>query len=119
MAMMIAVRLFGATLFDRMNKLRLIMIALVLLMLCLIALPNVSMLSFYYLLAVVYGGAMGIALPILNALIFSASAPALRGLNTNMALFAMDAAASSAERCQALVRLRWPADAEAGMYAGF
>ena len=91
MAMMIAVRLFGTALFDRVNKLRLLMIVLVLLVLCLIALPNVSTLSGYYLLAVVYGGTMGVALPILNALIFSASAPALRGLNTNMSLFAIDA----------------------------
>ncbi len=91
MATMIAVRLFGAAVFDRLNKLRLLMIVLVLLILCLIALPNAGMLSLYYLLAVVYGGSMGIALPILNALIFSASAPALRGLNTNMTLFTLDA----------------------------
>ncbi|HLZ19230.1 MAG TPA: hypothetical protein VKO67_06440, partial [Smithellaceae bacterium] len=30
-------------------------------------------------------------LPVLSALLFSASAPGLRGLNTNMTLFAMDA----------------------------
>jgi sugar phosphate permease len=91
MATMIIVRLFGAALFDRLNKTKLLMIVLALLMSCLIALPNVSNLSVYYLLAVVYGGTLGVALPILNALIFSASAPALRGLNTNMTLFAMDA----------------------------
>ena len=91
MVTMIAVRLFGAAMFDRVNKLRLLMIVLVLLVLCLIALPNVSTLSGYYLLAVVYGGTMGIALPILNALIFSASAPALRGLNTSMGMFTIDA----------------------------
>lgn len=91
MVTMIGVRLFGAALFDRLDKLRLTMIVLVLLTACLIALPNVNTLAFYYLLAVVYGGAMGVALPILNALIFAASAPALRGLNTNMTLFAMDA----------------------------
>ena len=91
MATMIFVRAFGAALFDRLNEMRLIRIALVLLILCLMALPGTDTLAFYYLLAVVYGGAMGIALPILNALIFSASAPALRGLNTNMTLFAMDA----------------------------
>jgi predicted MFS family arabinose efflux permease len=91
MATMIAARLFGVAVFDKMNKLRLIMIVLFLLTLCLMALPNARTLSLYYLLAVVYGGTMGIALPILNALIFSASTPALRGLNTNMTLFAMDA----------------------------
>jgi len=91
MVTMIGVRLFGAALFDKVSKLRLITIVLVLLMLCLIALPGVRTLSVYYLLALVYGGAMGVALPILNALIFSASKPALRGLNTNMTLFTMDA----------------------------
>jgi predicted MFS family arabinose efflux permease len=90
-ATMIAVRLVGAALFDRVNKLRLMMTVLALLMLCMIALPNVSNPATYYLLAVVYGGTMGIALPVLNALIFSASAPALLGLNTSMGLFAIDA----------------------------
>lgn len=90
MITMIVVRLFAAFVLDRLNQPRIVMMALSLLMLCLIALPNVSALSSYYLLAMVYGSAMGIALPILNALIFSASAPALRGLNTNMTLFAMD-----------------------------
>ncbi len=91
MLTMIAVRLFGAALFDRMNKTRLLILVLALLMFCLIALPNVSAPATYYLLAVIYGATMGIALPVLNALIFSASTPALRGLNTNMTLFAMDA----------------------------
>lgn len=35
---------------------------------------------------------MGILLPLLNALLFTASPPPLRGLNANMTLFAMDAA---------------------------
>jgi hypothetical protein len=35
---------------------------------------------------------VGLGLPLLNALLFLASAPALRGINTNLALFAMDAA---------------------------
>jgi hypothetical protein len=35
---------------------------------------------------------MGVILPLLNALLFSASPPALRGLNTNMTLFVLDAA---------------------------
>jgi predicted MFS family arabinose efflux permease len=91
MATMIAVRLLGTAMFDQFNKTRLVMIVLALLLLCLIALPNVSTPSAYYLLAVVYGGSMGVALPVLNALIFSASSPAMRGLNTNMTLFAMDA----------------------------
>lgn len=91
MAATIAVRVFGAALFDRLNKLRLLMIFLVLLILCLIALPHAASLSVYYLLAAVYGASVGAVLPIQNALLFSASAPSLRGLNANMSLFAMDA----------------------------
>lgn len=91
MITMIAVRLFGAATLDRLNKGRLLLTVLVLLTLCLVALPHVGTPLFYYGLAVVYGGSMGIALPILSALIFSASAESMRGLNTNMTLFAMDA----------------------------
>ena len=36
-------------------------------------------------------GKAGIILPLLNALLFSASAPPLRGLNTNLTMFTMDA----------------------------
>jgi len=91
MVTMIFVRIFGAVVLDKIDKLRLIMLVLPILVLCLAALPNVRTSLFYYLLAVIYGGAMGIVLPILNALIFSGSAPALRGLNANMTMFAMDA----------------------------
>ena len=91
MGMMIVVRLLGAALFDRVNKQRLLIIVLALIIVCLIALPGVSTIPLYYLLAAIYGGSIGVALPILNALIFSASSPALRGFNTNMTLFAMDA----------------------------
>lgn len=90
-ATMIAARLIGASFFDGMRKRRLIAIALGLLIACLAALPNAGGPFSYYPLAVVYGGSIGIVLPILNALVFSASPPALRGLNTNMTLFAMDA----------------------------
>jgi MFS family permease len=91
MIAMIAVRLFGAAVLDRLNKRRLLLTVLVLLMFCLTALPNVATPSFYYGLAIIYGGSMGIALPVINALIFSASAPSMRGFNTNISLFAMDA----------------------------
>ena len=91
MLTMIAMRVFGASFFDRLNKLRFLQAVLFLLILCLVALPNTSTQSAYYLLAAVYGGTIGAALPILNALIFSTSVPALRGLNINLTLFAMDA----------------------------
>jgi len=85
------VRLCGTFIFDRINKVMLLLAALLILTVCLAALPGVQTVFAYYLLAVVYGGSIGIAMPIFNALLFSASAPGLRGLNTNMTLFAMDA----------------------------
>jgi MFS family permease len=59
---------------------------------CLILLPHATFPVYYYLLAAAYGLCLGVILPLLNALLFSASPPSLRGLNTNMTLFAMDAA---------------------------
>lgn len=91
MLTMIAVRSAGTALFDRLDKSRLLMGALTALVACLIALPGVRSGSAFFLLAALYGGSVGIAIPVLNALLFSASRPALRGLNTNMTLFAMDA----------------------------
>ncbi len=41
--------------------------------------------------ATAYGFCMGVSLPLVNALIFDISAPALRGFNSNMGLFMMDA----------------------------
>ncbi len=91
MAMMIAVRLFGTFVFDRINKLKLLLAVLLMLTACLLILPGVKTPAFFYLLAVVYGGSIGVTIPVFNALLFSVSAPGLRGLNTNMTLFAMDA----------------------------
>ena len=91
MIAMIAVRFLGAVVFDRLNKVKLILAVLMILTICLLALPGVKTLRGYYMLAAFYGGSMGVALPVLSALLFSASAPGLRGLNTNMTLFAMDA----------------------------
>jgi predicted MFS family arabinose efflux permease len=89
---MIAVRAFGAALFDRMDKLSTLRKSLILLIPCLILLPHATFPVSYYLLAAAYGLCLGSILPLLNALLFSASPPSLRGLNTNTTLFAMDAA---------------------------
>jgi len=91
MVMIIAVRLFGTMILDRLNKVKLLLAALAMLTICLVALPGVRNPVVYYLLAILYGVSIGMAMPIFNALLFSASAPGLRGLNTNMTLFAMDA----------------------------
>jgi len=92
MAAMISVRAMGAALFDRINKLSTLQKALALLIPCLILLPFAAFPAAYYLLAVLYGLCMGVILPLLNAVLFSASPPPLRGLNTNMTLFTMDVA---------------------------
>ncbi|MFA5179873.1 MAG: MFS transporter [Syntrophales bacterium] len=92
MAALISVRALGAALFDRMNKLSTLQKALALLVPSLIMLPLVAYTVVYYLLAAFYGLCIGVILPLLNALLFSASPPPLRGLNTNLTLFTMDVA---------------------------
>jgi len=91
MLTMIAVRALGGLLFDRMNKPCLLKGVLVLLVACVVMVPLATSRLGFYLLAAVYGLCMGVILPLLNALLFSASPPPLRGLNTNLALFALDA----------------------------
>lgn len=92
MAAMISVRALGAALFDRTNKLTTLKKALMLLIPCLILLPLAAFPAAFYLLAALYGLCMGVILPLLNAMLFSASPPSLRGINTNMTLFTMDVA---------------------------
>jgi MFS family permease len=92
MLTMISVRALGAALFDKTNKLSTLQKALALLIPCLILLPLAAFPAAYYLLAALYGLCMGVILPLLNAVLFSASPPPLRGLNTNMTLFTMDVA---------------------------
>ncbi len=91
MVTMIAVRALGSTIFDRTNKLYVFQAGLVFLILCLVLLPQAGTRLSFYLLAGLYGTCMGIVLPLLSAVLFSASAPPLRGLNTNLTMFAMDA----------------------------
>lgn len=92
MVAMIAVRGLGGVLFDRMNKLTLLQTGLALLIPCLVLLPHAGSRAAFYLLAGVYGLCLGIILPLTIALLFSASPPSLRGLNTNLNLFTMDVA---------------------------
>lgn len=90
MAMMMAVRVVGGRLFDRFNKLRSFRLGLAALVFCFVFLPSADSLRPFYLIGAFYGLAMGVVLPLLNALLFSASPPSLRGLNTNLTLFALD-----------------------------
>jgi len=92
MTTMIAVRAFGGVFFDRLNKRRFLTAGLALLVLCLLLLPEAGTRASYYALAGLYGLSVGVALPLLNALLFASSPPALRGLNTNMTLFTLDLA---------------------------
>ena len=92
MVTMIGVRAFGGALFDKLDKLVVLPISLVLLIPCFIILPHADVRAVFYLLAGIYGLCMGVSLPLLNALLFSASPPLLRGLNTNLSLFTLDMA---------------------------
>ncbi len=92
MVTMISVRALGTALFDKTNKLSTLQKTLAFLIPCLILLPIAAFPAAYYLLAALYGLCMGVILPLLNALLFSASPPLMRGLNTNMTLFTMDVA---------------------------
>jgi MFS family permease len=90
-AVMIAVRLVGGRLLDRIEKrlgLFVSMGALALGFLCLSRLASPHLL---YPLAAWYGLCVGVIMPLLNASMFLASRPDLRGLNSNLMLFMMDA----------------------------
>lgn len=91
MLTMIAVRLAGSAIFDKTNKLYVFQTSLAFLFLCLVMLSHVGTRFSFYLLAGLYGICMGVILPLLNALLFTASPPPLRGLNTNLTMFSMDA----------------------------
>jgi hypothetical protein len=88
---MILIRLFGGAFFDRTDKIRLTIIFMILPILSLSLLPNTKSISIYYLLAIAYGLGIGVVLPLLSALLFSASIPSMRGFNSNMTLFVLDA----------------------------
>jgi predicted MFS family arabinose efflux permease len=88
---MIVVRIPGGRMLDRFNKLRLFQLGLAALAICFALLPSAGSRPAFYLAGAFFGLCIGIVMPLLNALIFSASAPSLRGLNTNMSLFTIDA----------------------------
>jgi MFS family permease len=87
---MIAVRIFGGTIFDKVNKARTIWIFLLLLVLCFGLFSQVRTVPLMYVLAACYGLGLGVVLPLLNAAMFVVSPAHLRGVNTNLSLFMMD-----------------------------
>jgi predicted MFS family arabinose efflux permease len=88
---LILTRLTGSLVLDRFAKLPLLRICTLSLALCLFALARTDSVTGLVLSAVLYGLCLGVGLPLLNAVLFMASPPALRGVNTNLALFMMDA----------------------------
>jgi predicted MFS family arabinose efflux permease len=88
---LILTRLLGSLVLDRFPKLRSLRISTAALALCLLALAHADSTGQLAVLAMIYGLCLGMSLPLLNAMLFMASPPALRGVNTNLALFMMDA----------------------------
>lgn len=90
MVTMILVRALGGEAFDKIDKTSALLAGFAFLTVCLILFSRISGGLSFYCLAGLYGFSMGIILPQINALIFTFSAPGLRGLNTNLGLFVMD-----------------------------
>jgi MFS family permease len=91
MVAIIAMRVAGGPVFDRYSKRLLLLAGIVTVALCLAFIPHGHSRPVFCLLAILYGLAVGVMLPMFNALLFSASPPALRNINTNMAMFTLDA----------------------------
>ncbi len=92
MAMMITVRALGGSLFDRLDKVPFLQKAVVVLIPTLVILADNTSPVGFYILAALYGLSMGVIMPLLNALLFLASPPPLRGLNANLSMFCLDVA---------------------------
>jgi predicted MFS family arabinose efflux permease len=91
MLAIIATRAFGGALFDRLDKRHLLETGIISVALCLILLSHAGSRTILCLIAGLYGLSVGVMLPMLNALLFMASPPPLRSLNTNITLFTLDA----------------------------
>ncbi|MHC1726309.1 MAG: MFS transporter [Syntrophobacteraceae bacterium] len=90
-AMMILVRASGGIWMDKINKLKALIVFMVFLIPFFVLLSFVKSPALLYLLAGWYGLCVGVILPLLNSVMFLLSPPHLRGLNTNLSLFMMDA----------------------------
>ncbi|QOX79412.1 MFS transporter [Trichlorobacter lovleyi] len=84
--MMMLVRLFGGSLFDRFDKRRMTMIFLLLSATGTGLILSASNAAILLALAVLCGIGWGVVMPLLNALIFDVSQPETRGLNQNLGL---------------------------------
>ena len=88
---MIALRLSGGLFFDKIDKMRMLQVFTFLLVPCLVLFGYMKTDRTLYLMAGYYGLCIGFIMPLLNASLFDVSPPHLRGVNTNLALFVMDA----------------------------
>ena len=84
--MEIAVRLFGGSLLDKGSKVRLLVFSLSGLVAAYFILAHTSGLYLFYGLGLGFGLCWGVAMPLLNGLIFDCSAVRFRALNTNLAM---------------------------------
>ncbi len=87
----IVMRLGGSGFFDRGDKKKVLLGAGLLFCLALYSFGHLYGQTLFFLVAAVYGACLGVILPLLNAAMFLVSAPNMRGLNTNLMLFMMDA----------------------------
>lgn len=87
----ILVRAGGSALFDRLDKRRTLGTALLLLATCQAAFGLVRTPFAFLAVAAVFGGCMGVALPLVQSLLFLAADPSRRGLTANLMLSTMDA----------------------------
>ena len=90
-AVTIGVRVFCSALLDKGNRAVMLAIVLTVLAGVLVLFSMAGSVDPLYGLAGLYGLCIGFAMPQLNAAMFVISPPHLRGLNTNMMLFTMDA----------------------------
>jgi len=88
---MIVVRVCGGMYFDKVNQLRSIEIFMALLAGFFLVFTHAASAEAFYVLAGSYGLCLGVVLPLLNSTMFRISPPRFRGVNTNLALFSMDA----------------------------
>jgi predicted MFS family arabinose efflux permease len=82
----VGVRLIGGSLFDKGNKSWALAVSLGLLCAGFIAMANVSGAYSFYSLGVFLGIGWGLAMPLLNGLMFDLSRPRFRALNSNLAM---------------------------------
>lgn len=80
----IGIRLLAGSLFDRINKVYLVAGSLFAIALGYLALAWFSGAVMFYGLGIFLGLGWGVAMPVLNALMFDVSPPSLRGFNTNL-----------------------------------